>query len=96
MSYRYEFLEAAARDLLKLTRHNQKLLVEIATKHIPAVLRDPYAAGEAKEGNLARLRAYEFNFKGVAYRLIYTIEDDVILIIAIGPHDVAYARARRR
>jgi mRNA-degrading endonuclease RelE of RelBE toxin-antitoxin system len=34
--------------------------------------------------------------KGVAYRLIYTVEADVVLIIAIGPHDEAYARATRR
>jgi mRNA-degrading endonuclease RelE of RelBE toxin-antitoxin system len=96
MAYRYEFLEAAAKDLFKLTRHNQPLLHAIATEHIPAILRDPLAAGEPKKGNLAHVRAYDLTAKGVAYRLIYQVEHDVILVIAIGPHDVAYKSAKRR
>src|SRR5579859_1065858 len=34
--------------------------------------------------------------KGVAYRLVYTIEADVVVFVSNGPHDTAYARARRR
>src|ERR687887_959945 len=96
MAYRYEFLEAAARDLFKLTRHNQPLLHAIATVHIPAILRDPYRAGVPKKGDLAHVRAYDLTVKGVAYRLVYSIEGEVVVFVAIGPHDVAYARARRR
>ena len=96
MAFRYEFIEAAARDLFKLTRHNQPLLYAIVTQHIPAILRDPHRAGEQKTGDLAHVRAYGFTVRGVAYRLAYEIEGEVVVIIAIGPHDVAYARARRR
>ena len=96
MAFRYEFLEAAAKDLFKLTRHDQPLLHSIATVHIPAILRDPFAAGEAKKGDLAHVRAYNVRVKGVAYRLLYAIEGDAVVFVAIGPHDDAYARARRR
>lgn len=96
MAYRYEFIEAAAKDLFKLTRHNQPLLHVIATIHIPAILRDPYGAGDPKKGDLAHIRAYDLPVRGAAYRLLYAIEDDVVVVIAIGPHDAAYERARRR
>ena len=66
MAYRYEFLEAAGKDLFKLTRHNQPLLHAVATVHIPAILKDPYAAGEPKKGALAHVRAYDLNVRGVA------------------------------
>ena len=96
MAYRYEFLEAAARDLHKLTRHNHPLLHAIVTTHIPAILRDPYRAGEPKRGDLAHVHAYDLDVKGVAYRLICEVEEDVVRFVAIGPHDAAYAKARRR
>lgn len=96
MAYRYEFLEAAARDLFKLTRHNQPLLHAIATEHIPAILRNSLEAGEPKKGDLAHVRAYNLRVRGVAYRLVYALEEDVVVIVAIGPHDDAYAQARRR
>lgn len=96
MAYRYEFLEAAAKDLFKLTRHQHPLLHAIATIHIPAILRDPHGAGEPKKGDLAHVRAYDLTVKSVAYRIVYAIEGDVVVFVAIGPHDVAYARARRR
>lgn len=96
MAHRHEFLEAAAKDLYKLTRHNQPLLHAIAARHIPTILRDPMAAGEPKKGDLAHVRAYDLTVKGVAYRLIYLVEGDVVLFIAVGAHDAAYDRARRR
>lgn len=96
MAFRYEFLAAAARDLFQLTRHDVPLLHAIATEPIPAILKDPYAAGRPKKGDLAHVRAYDLRVKGVAYRLVYTVEDDVVVFISIGPHDTAYARARRR
>ena len=96
MAFRYEFLPAAARDLFKLTRHNPILLVDIATVHIPAILRDPFGAGEAKQGDLAHVHAYNLRARGVAYRLVYAVEGDIVTFVAIGPHDAAYAHARRR
>lgn len=96
MAHRYEFLEAAAKDLFKLTRRNLPLLQEIVAIHIPAILQDPYTAGDPKKGDLAQVRAYDLKVKGVAYRLIYEIEGEVVRFVAIGPHDTAYERARRR
>lgn len=96
MAFRYEFLEAAAKDLFKLTRHNQPLLHAIATVHIPAILRDPFRADEPKKGDLPHVRADDLTVKGVAYRLVYSVQGEAVVVIAIGPHDLAYARARRR
>jgi len=72
------------------------LLHQIATIHIPAILRDPCRAGDPKTGDLSHVRAYDLKVKNVAYWLIYRIEDDVVRFIAIGPHNAAYDRARRR
>ncbi len=96
MAYRYEFSAAAARDLEQLCRHNTALLLEIVTEHLPRILADPLAAGEKKTGNLAHIRAYGFTTRRTAYRLAYTVEGDVVIIVAIGTHDDAYARAARR
>lgn len=96
MAFRFEFDEAAARDLRQLTKRNQPLLIALVTAHIPALLRDPHGAGEKKQGDLAHVRAYNSKVNNVAYRLVYTIEGDVVVFVAIGTHDAAYARAARR
>ena len=96
MAHRYEFRPPAAKDLFKLTRHDQPLLHALVTEHIPTILRDPYAAGEPKKGDLAGMRAYDLTVKTVAYRLVVRGENDCVLFIAIGSHDAAYARAARR
>ncbi len=96
MTYRYEFDAPAARDVERLCRHNVPLLVAILVEHLPAILLDPLAAGEKKKGDLAHVRAYPFNHRGTAYRLVYTLEGDVVTVVAIGTHDEAYARAARR
>ncbi len=95
MAYRYELIPSCAKDLFKL-RKNYDLLHSITAEHIPAILKDPYEAGEKKKGDLADVRARDIKVKGVAYRLIYKIEGEVILFVALGPHDAAYARAGRR
>ena len=96
MAYRYEFLEAAARDVFKVTRHDIRLLHALLTVHIPKLLEDPLAVGEPKKGDLSGFRAYNLNFPRVAYRLVYTVDADVVRIIAFGPHDDAYQNAARR
>ena len=96
MAFRYEVDPACGRDLRQLTKRNQPLLLDITVEHIPAILRDPHGAGEQKRGPLSRVRAYNVMRGRVAYRLIYQIEDDVVVFIAVGPHDAAYASATRR
>ncbi|MCX6024234.1 MAG: type II toxin-antitoxin system RelE/ParE family toxin [Chloroflexi bacterium] len=56
---------------------------------MPTLLPDPLGAGEPKRGDLAGVRAYNLNFRGVAYWLVYGVRADVVLFIAIGPHDDA-------
>ena len=96
MAYRYEFLEVAARVLFRLTRHIQPLLHQIVATHIPAILQDPCKAGEPRKADLAHARACGLKVKGVAYRLIYEVDGEVVRFIAIGPRGAAYERARRR
>lgn len=96
MAYRYEFIPSAARDLHKLTRRNHPFLLAIVLTHIPAILEDPYETGAPKKGDLAGLRAYNIRLQDVAYRLVYAIEGDVVVFVAVGPHDTAYKRAGRR
>lgn len=96
MAFRYVFIEAAAKDLYKLTQRNQPLLHAIVTEHIPAILKDPHAAGEQKKGKIANCRAYNLKVQNVAYRMVYRVQGDVVEFIAIGPHDEAYAKAERR
>jgi mRNA-degrading endonuclease RelE of RelBE toxin-antitoxin system len=71
-------------------------LFQIATIDIPAILRDPLKAGEQKKGDLAHVRAYNLRAHGNAYRIVYTIEGDVVVFVAIGLHHQAYERASRR
>lgn len=96
MAFRYEVIAAAKRDLEQLTRHNPRLAQLLLTDVIPALLRDPNVAGESKVGDLAGFRAFPFRLRNVTYRLVYTVHADVVEIWAVGPHDVAYERARRR
>lgn len=98
MAYDIQFKASAVTDLHKLIRHNAALAVAIITEHIPAIARDPKAAGEKKRGELAHVRGYGFAFHGVAYRIVYTVDDDPprVTFVAFGVHDVAYRRARGR
>lgn len=96
MAFRFDFEEAAAHDLRRFTRRNHPLLMDIVTEHTPAILREPHRVGEKKKGDLDHVRAYNFKADNVVYRLVYTIEDDVVVIVAIGTHDHAYAHASHR
>jgi mRNA-degrading endonuclease RelE of RelBE toxin-antitoxin system len=98
MAFDLTFVSSAVDDLAKLIKHNPQLAVQIITEHLPAIVRDPKAVGEKKQGELARVRAYGFAFRGVAYRIVYEVEDEAhsVTFIAFGVHDAAYRRARDR
>jgi mRNA-degrading endonuclease RelE of RelBE toxin-antitoxin system len=98
VAYDLDFSTSAAGDLEKLVKHNPALAVQLIVEHCPAIARDPQAAGEKKQGDLAGLRAYGFTFRGVAYRIVYEVDESRqrAIILAIGVHDVAYRRARNR
>ena len=95
MGYDFEFTSSAVEDLNGIIKHNPSLAVQLITDHIPTIVRDPKAAGEKKKGELSHLRAHGFTFRGVAYRLVYQIDDaaQVVTFIALGIHDEAYRRA---
>ena len=98
MSYDFQFTSSAVEDLNALIKHNPSLAVQLITDHIPAIARDPKAAGEKKKGELASLRARGFTFRGVAYRVVYEVDDErhMATFVALGIHDEAYRRARGR
>ncbi len=95
--YGYAFTSSAAKDLYAF-RRNPKILILLTTKIIPAVLPDPRRAGDPKHGDLAGVYAVAFSEGGAAYRLVYIVDDTRHLVefIAFGPHDAAYANAKRR
>jgi mRNA-degrading endonuclease RelE of RelBE toxin-antitoxin system len=92
------FLQAAVDDLDKLVKHNPALAVQLIVEHFPAIARDPKGSGEKKQGELSHVRAYPFTFRGVAYRVVYEVDEprQRVAVVAIGLHDVAYRRARGR
>jgi mRNA-degrading endonuclease RelE of RelBE toxin-antitoxin system len=62
-------------------------------------LRDDPKIYPKKGGRLKDARAVRLRFRdGVAWRAVYTIHESmsVVFILSIGPHDTAYAEAKRR
>ncbi len=98
MAYDLDFISSAVDDLGKLIKHNPSLAVQLIVEHIPLIVRDPKGIGERKKGDLSHVRAYGFTFRGVAYRIVYEVDDtrQNVCIIAIGVHDTAYRRAKDR
>jgi len=98
MAYRYIFTPACIRDVEDLAQRRQhRLIVAMLVAHIPTILPDPQGAGEPKRGALRG--CYSFTLMrgaGAAYRLVYTIRNDVVVFIAVGEHDAAYRDAERR
>jgi mRNA-degrading endonuclease RelE of RelBE toxin-antitoxin system len=96
--YDFEFIVSAADDLDKLVKRNTSLATRLITEHIPAIAREPNAAGPKKRGDLAYVRAYGFTFRSIVCRVAYTVSDDppIVTFVAIGVHDEAYRRARGR
>jgi len=85
---------AAAKDLQKLPH---KLIDQLQSRCLPALSVNPRSAGNPKHGPLTGLYSYNFGPRG-GYRIVYEVLDSehLVLVIAIGPHDQAYRRARRR
>jgi len=98
MAYRYVFTSASIRDVEDLARkRHQAMIIAMLVAHIPAILADPHGTGEPKRGSLRG--CYGFTLTrgaGAAYRLIYTIRDEVVVFLATGEHDAAYRAAERR
>lgn len=92
--YQVVLSRAAAKDLQRLP---PKLIEQLQNRCLPALSVNPRSAGNPKHGPLAGLYSYNFGPRG-GYRIVYEIIDSkrLVLVIALGPHDQAYRRARRR
>jgi len=91
-TYHLELSPAAKRDLKRLPRSIQK---EIVFKHLPEIVKDPFSKTEPLLGTLKGERSYHFGRKP-EYRIIYYIEDDLIIVTIIGKRESIYKRAKRR
>lgn len=101
MTFRYALAPAAAQDVKKLLRkHEHRVVLDLIAAALPAVLLDPRGVGDSKAGPLRGCYGYVLSASGAGYRLVYTIEGDAVIVLAVGPHDEAYedatARFRRR
>ena len=88
--YRIEYDEAALEDLLKLPKKIQQQLIKAISR-----------LGESpRSGNIKQLKGYDklFRLRSGDYRVVYTIEDDVIIvtIVAVGPRKDIYDLLKRR
>jgi mRNA-degrading endonuclease RelE of RelBE toxin-antitoxin system len=95
MNYKLKFRPVAAKDLHKLVKKDKELGAHIINGQIPQLLNNPYA-GRAKHGDLEGIRSKDFNFRGITYRILYEINDDIVRIYAVGIQDVAYRKAKTR
>ena len=94
MAFRLRFHPAAAKDLAKLTEKDKPLLGRLE-RGLREIQDNPYA-GERKSGDLVECRAQGFTFRRTAYRIVYRLAPPDLLILALGAHDVAYRKDRRR
>jgi hypothetical protein len=65
---------------------------------IEELKRDPKRHPK-KSGDLRSARAAPLRFAdGAAWRAVYTVDEEsrTVMIASLGPHDVAYAEAKRR
>lgn len=85
----------AVRHLNKLKRKNETGLIQSFDRAIQDLQHDPFR-GEPKGGDLKDLWGWEFNFKGVAYRIAYLIarEQLCVLIISLGSHEGFWQQAK--
>jgi len=92
VKYRLELPSAARRDLKRLPRSVQW---EIAYKYLPQIQSNPHGVGDYLVGALKGERSYHFGRKP-EYRILYFVEDDLIIVTIVGTREGIYKRARRR
>jgi mRNA-degrading endonuclease RelE of RelBE toxin-antitoxin system len=92
MDFKLEFTTAARRDFKKLPPNVRNAIEQT---HCPKIKSDPFGQGEPLRGDLVGVYSYHFGRKP-EYRILYFVEGDSVVIIAIGPHNAAYRKAKRR
>jgi mRNA-degrading endonuclease RelE of RelBE toxin-antitoxin system len=94
MAKKYSLLlaPAAKRDLKKMPLRIQN---QIVFQHLPEIERDPLGLGKPLFGVLKGELSYHFGRKP-EYRIIYFIENDLVVVTIIGSRENIYKRAKRR
>jgi len=92
--YRVEGISAVKKDIHKLDKELQKIIKE---KYFTDIEEDPWKAVPLSY-EFEGLWSYHFKYKDTQYRIVYEIhpEDQVVLIIMIGPREGFYQTLRRR
>ena len=87
MTWSVEFDDAAAKELRRLDRQAQELILQYFRDQI-ATSEDPRRFGKPLSGELAGLWRYRVR----NYRMICTVEDDklVVLVLRVGHRKDAY------
>jgi mRNA interferase RelE/StbE len=81
MAWRVELTEDAGRDFASLDGSLKKL----ARKKLSKLEVNPHIGEELKNRYGCDLRGYyKLYFHGTRYRIVYRIEDDVLLVVVIG------------
>src|SRR5690554_3467726 len=87
---------AAKRYLKKIKDKNLQQLFKEA---IEEICKDPYGAGRKKTGDLSEIYGYDFQYKGVSYRVAYVIQKDedgnVVIIVLAGTREQFYKELKR-
>ena len=89
MTFRVEFTESARKELYKLDKYTQKIILLWLKKNLDGC-EDPRIHGKA----LSADRAGQWRYRIGDYRVIAKIEDDklIILVITIGHRREVYDR----
>lgn len=90
---------------IRLGSHVKKYLKKVKEKPLrkkiidaiyDEIAIDPYSFN-TKVGDLSGIHSYEFKYKGISYRIAYTIKDDelIISVILVGTHENFYQELKR-
>ena len=92
--YQVHIIKAVRKDFKKLSKEAASKIVNLG---LPKISENPYA-GLLLSGKFRNYWKYVFGYKGVSYRIVYQISknENVILIIAIGPREKFYERLLQR
>ena len=92
--HRIESTTAVRGDIRKLDKQLQRIIKE---KHFANIEREPLNAVPLFR-EFKGLWSYHFRYKGTQYRIVYEIypEDQIVLVIMVGPREEFYQALRRR
>jgi len=87
------------KQVVKETKKSGKLFKEKITAILHQLESDPRPNNtETLSGTLSFMYSYHFNFQGVAYRLVYQIDEEkkTVIALTVGPRENFYEKLRRK